>query len=372
MPKILQIGKHFYPDRGGIETVTQNISDALLPHDIIADVLCLKSLKEYRELDRKYDVYRTASQFSIGNKYFSTEYLIQISKLQNGYDCAIIHMPHPLAAIGVLAFWRKPYVLLWHADIPQKPIRALMSPIDRSLIFRSAANIGPTPVHLTGSHHSEQLLPKQQIIGFPFDKSRWPPPTRGSKTARKIIEFANGRKIILSVGRLVGYKGFDILIASANKLSDQSVIVIVGQGPLYATLQNQIDQADLADRVILTGGVEEQDIADLFSICDIVTMPSVSAAEMYGMTQVEAMSFGKPLVSTNIIGSGVPYVNKHDFTGLVVEPRDSAALATALNRLIDDDVLYARLSAGASRSFNENHDMESFGLKFADLIKSIC
>jgi rhamnosyl/mannosyltransferase len=83
------------------------------------------------------------------------------------------------------------------------------------------------------------------------------------------------------------------------------------------------------------------------------------------------MAFGKPMVSTRLPRSGVPCVNRHDETGLLVEPRDSVALAVALNRLAVDPVLYRRLADGAARSFRNDHDIASTSRAYAELIRAV-
>ena len=75
------------------------------------------------------------------------------------------------------------------------------------------------------------------------------------------------------------------------------------------------------------------------------------------------------MVSTDIPRSGVPQVNRHDETGLIVPPRDAAALAQALNQIAGDPALHARLARGAAASVRDNHAPEVVGRRLAEVIR---
>jgi glycosyltransferase involved in cell wall biosynthesis len=87
--------------------------------------------------------------------------------------------------------------------------------------------------------------------------------------------------------------------------------------------------------------------------CDIFCLPSVSRNEAFGLVLVEALYFGKPLVTTNVEGSGMNYVNKHNETGLVVPPKNSKALAEAINTILSNEKLYEKFSKNALERFKE-------------------
>ena len=370
--RLLQIAKHFYPDMGGIETVTQNISEMLPAHGIEADVLCTATRASYPPLDVPYTVYRCAPGLHFGrNKSFSPEYLRQIARLSASYDCGLIHLPNPVAVAGVLAAWRRPLIALWHADIPQAPIRALAAPLDWALARKAASIIGPTAVHLTQSHRAAAIGAKGVAIFYPFDPSRLPAPTGASPVADQVRTFLRGRRMSISIGRLVAYKGFDVLIEAAKRFDNDLAAVIVGGGPLEQELRAAVARAGMADRVMLTGPIPDAALADLLDMAWMGCMPSVTAAEMYGVAQVEAFAFGKPVVSTRLARSGVSTINQHDGTGLVVEPGDAAALATAMRRLATDDALHSRLAAGARASFGTDHAIGPISQRYADLIRAV-
>jgi len=124
------------------------------------------------------------------------------------------------------------------------------------------------------------------------------------------------------------------------------VTVIGGGGPLAQALAARIDALGLSERVLLPGRIPDAELAAWLAACDVFCLPSVSRAEMFGIVQLEAMAFGKPVVATAIPGSGVPWVNRHGETGLVVSPGDVDALAAALSALLADASLRARLGQG--------------------------
>ena len=128
--KLLQLGKHFFPDTGGIESITQTISEMLPAHDIDADVLCTATRSDYPPFDPSYRVIRCRPTIRFGrNKDISLDYVRQVRALRDDYDVALIHMPNPVAVVAARAFWRKPIIQLWHADIPQRAIRTLTAPL---------------------------------------------------------------------------------------------------------------------------------------------------------------------------------------------------------------------------------------------------
>lgn len=369
MIRVLQLAKHFDPDTGGIETVTINISEVLLKHNIQADVLCTEVKGPYEERGRGYRVIRCKADLSFGNKRLSWQYLQQGRRLERDYDCAIVHIPNPLAVLAALN-WKKPIIPLWHADIPQWPVRWASMAFDNWMLRKAATIIGPTPVHLKESRHSRAMVGRGVIIPYPFDQTMIPTATGQTEMTARLRAFRRGRAMSISVGRLVPYKGFDVLIDAARYFGDRLCALIVGSGPLHDELAEKIEIAGLADRVMLAGRLSSDELADAFAQATLGCMPSVTAAEMYGMSQVEAMAVGLPMVSTNIARSGVPFVNRDGETGLVVEPGNSKLLSAAMLRLVEDRELWQKLSRGAAESITRDHDINAVGERYAHLIRN--
>lgn len=168
---------------------------------------------------------------------------------------------------------------------------------------------------------------------------------------------------ILSSGRLVEKKGFDVLIEALALLRDRGrdfEAEIAGSGPLEPTLRAQIDRLGLGDRVTLTGQpLLQEDLPGFMAGGDIYTLACVRApdGDIDGLPQMlmEAMACERPVVSTDLVG--IPDLVRDEETGLLVPPEDPVALAGALERLADDPALADRL-AQAGR----DHVRETFSL----------
>lgn len=155
---------------------------------------------------------------------------------------------------------------------------------------------------------------------------------------------------ILSSGRLVEKKGFEYVIDACRILVDRGLPVrctIAGSGPLEDALRRRIREADLADRITVTGeAMMQEQIPELMHSADVYCLPCVWASDddVDGLPQMlmEAMACGLPVVSTRLVG--IPDLVIHESTGLLAEPNDAPGLADCLHRLHDEPELAARLA----------------------------
>jgi rhamnosyl/mannosyltransferase len=144
----------------------------------------------------------------------------------------------------------------------------------------------------------------------------------------------------------------------------------VGDGPLRQSLEQLARDLGIDDRITFAGRVSDADRLAWFGRADVVALPSVSRQEAFGMVQVEAMLTGRPVVSTSL-PTGVPWVNQHGESGLVVPPGDSAALAGALRLLFGDPDLRARLGEGGRARANRLFTAERMCAEFASLCRGV-
>jgi glycosyltransferase involved in cell wall biosynthesis len=170
---------------------------------------------------------------------------------------------------------------------------------------------------------------------------------------------ANPVAHIISVGRLVAFKGFDYLIDACGELARRGLdftCEIIGDGPLRDELQARIDTLQLSPRVKLPGSLSQGAVIEKLRAADIFALASVTdkqgASDVFPTVIIEAMATARPVVSTRL--AGIPELVGHGETGLLVAPGDAIALVQALEELIRDPEL--RSSYGrAGRARIEQH-----------------
>src|SRR5947207_6404199 len=168
-----------------------------------------------------------------------------------------------------------------------------------------------------------------------------------------------GRVEILSIGRLVAFKGFEYLIEACEQLRQRNVqfhCEIVGDGPLRERLQQQIDELRLGDRVTLEGALPQGRVMEKLRGCDIFALASTiddhGASDIFPTVILEAMASARPVVSTMTAGISESVVDKE--TGLLVDAGESGLFADALEILCRNPELRVRCG-GAGRTRVERH-----------------
>jgi len=181
------------------------------------------------------------------------------------------------------------------------------------------------------------------------------------------LAWAKGRPLILSVGRLVPYKGLDTLLAAATRLKGKAAFIIVGGGPLHEGLQAEILRLKLADTVRLVGRQSVENLNDLFARCDLFCMTSNDRAEAFGVVLLEAMRAGLPIVATKIPDSGVSWVNLHEYSGENITLNDAGQLADTIARLTSDSRLLASYGRQARMRYESEFTQEQMTAGFLAL-----
>ncbi|MFA5034929.1 MAG: glycosyltransferase [Candidatus Margulisiibacteriota bacterium] len=331
--KVLQVVKHYYPYRGGVESYTREVVLGL--KDIPGLSLEVLTANEAREtVEEKVDGVPVTRVASFGEK-FSVPLCPTFPYWLRQKPAEIKHfqMPFPLAEFAELLGPKKSkLVVSWHSDIVKQVVqRKLYEPFLRRFLDRADKILVATPHHITSSLFLPDYKEKCAIVPYGIDPRRFSaiePDDPKVLALRGDAEF-----VILFVGRLVYYKGVEFLIRAMTEVNGK--LLIIGDGPLKEELAALIATLGLQEKVRILPNVGDEALPYYYQACDLFVLPSIANSEAFGIVQVEAMACGKPVITTDL-PTGVTYVNQRGVTGLVVPIKDSLALAKAINELRAD------------------------------------
>lgn len=379
--KVLHVGK-FYPIRGGVEKVMWDLTRGLGERDVKVDMLCAKLPQDPADYaDRAMEIPSAGPSFPEGTmvlklnrnarvicvpafrKVAATMISPAMSKTLRKmikeaetegepYDVVHVHHPDPMAALALrLSGWKGKVVLHYHSDIlKQKGLMKLYKPLQEWLLKRADIIVGTTPVYVSESPYLALYQDKTTYLPIGIN-----PLSADDAAVAKIRSKFPGKKIVWSLGRLVGYKGYQYLVEAVKYLPEDYVLVIGGEGPLLQDLEKRARYDEVSDRIRFIGRVSAEDCSAWYAASDVFALSSIWRTEAFAIVQIEAMSLGKPVVSTRIPGSGVSWVNKDGVSGKTVPVCDSKALADAIIEVVENSEKYGE---GAKKRFESKFTFE--------------
>ncbi|MFH0839972.1 MAG: glycosyltransferase [Candidatus Omnitrophota bacterium] len=172
---------------------------------------------------------------------------------------------------------------------------------------------------------------------------------------RKKAGIVPGDFLIMSVGNLRPVKGYSFIfdaVKALQKKGEDVKLVIVGDGSYKKTLEADLANKGISDKVVFAG--EREDVSDFLSMADAFVMASLWEGMPNAL--LEAMLAGLPVITTKV--GGIPEVVCDNENGILVEPKDGRALAEAIERIIKNEVLRKRLGENAKSYIKENFDIK--------------
>ena len=325
---ILLLNKAYPPWPGGIERHVRHLAEGLAGRGWIVSVLCSGS-HAFSSEERlpNLRIHRTRRWGTVWSQPISPGILWQTRQIKA--DIVHVHTPFPLGMPACLLRGKPtPLVVTWHSDVVrQRFARPLLAPLEHLLLQRSAAIVATSPPLVDQSRILRRFRQKCHVIPLGIDPTPFTSPDPAVRELAGSLRTSLPRPLVVFVGRLVGYKGVDVLIRALQPIDVSALIV--GDGPLRPALERLARREGVERRVKFVGHVPDHDLPAYLHAADVFVLPSISRNEAFGMCQLEAMAAGLPVISTDLPG-GVPWVNRHNETGLVVPPKDVQALAEAI------------------------------------------
>jgi len=345
--QVLQVGKYYPPEYGGIESHLQLLAEELSKW---VDVRVLAAMGAHGRLSQKPDteVFRFRPIITLAGAPICPGMVPKIAF--SDADVVHVHLPNPGAVLAYLASGhRGRLVASWHSDVVrQKKLLGLYAPIQYLFLSLCDAVVVGAKEHLESSDQLGRWADRCRVIPYgirvnDFDAPDYPTVKR--------IRAVFGPRIVMTAGRLVYYKGFEHLIRAMRQVD--ATLIIVGDGPDYPQLEQLAWDLGVRSRVVFAGRVE--DVKPYYYAADVFVLPSVARSEAFGIVQLEAMACRKPVVNTSL-QTAVPSVSLDGVTGLTVPPADAGALATALKRLLKDHELRFKFGEAARKRVEAGFD----------------
>lgn len=330
-PSVLHIFKIYYPDLfGGTLTVIRDICASLKDAFASAVLVCSQSAEQREIVVNDVPVERVRSFGNLLSLPAAPTYPWRLWRKIADHDLLALHAPFPLAdLVFAFGFGRKrPLVVHWHADIvTHAGLRWFVEPLMRRTLQRAKAIIVSDHVLVDNAPLLREFEDKCHVVPFGID-------TSGYDWPKIEPHHVNDRgRLVLACGRLVPYKGFDVLIRAAAAHNFE--VWIIGEGAERPRLTQLITELGLEERVRLLGSVNDCERIKLMCLADVFVMPSVTNAETFGLVQLEAMAAGRPVVNT-ALDTAVPRVARHGMEAITVPPGDAEKLGEAIDTLIRD------------------------------------
>ena len=346
-PRVLITGKAYDPHIGGIETVMQQTAEYMRRYAKTKVLCCRDSFGLTKKAKvRGVNVTYAGSFGTLASCPLSLSYFGEFRRKVMLSDAVELHLPFPLCDLALLLSGYKGRVIVaWHSDVVrQKTLLRLYRPLRRWLLRRADAILVATKAHIDSAPDLQEFREKCVIIPYGIDPAEYD--RRPHQHPYDAHLYDKSAKKILFTGRLVYYKGADILLEAFANLRQNAELFFAGTGVLEDDLRQRAETLGIAERVHFLGRRMTPDLRDFFADCDLFVLPSVANSEAFGIVQLEAMVYGKPVINT-ALPTGVPLVSIGGETGLTVPPSDAAALTGAMETLLSDDALRAQYGKAA-------------------------
>ena len=356
--RVLHISKYYYPYLGGTESVCQDIVEGLKEYE--NRVICFNDSNRTVCCEiNGIQILRIGCFMKVASQSCSLFYYYYLKRNIQSWQPDIIHFHHPNPFVAFLLVRLIPantkLIVHWHLDITkQKYIYPLVKRNERRLLERADSVIVTSPQYRDASLPLKPFLQKVKVVANGINIHRFDLQCNDEMRIKDIHKKYHYKRLIFFVGRHVEYKGLRYLIEAEKYVTTDCHIVIAGQGPLTEELKAK---ANLG-RVSFVGRLSNDDLRCYLHAADVFAFPSITKNEAFGLALAEAMYCRCPDVTFYIEGSGVNWVSLNGVTGIEVDNSDSKKYASAIDKLLRDDLLRKQYADAARKRVVEYFTIE--------------
>ncbi|MDR0919103.1 MAG: glycosyltransferase [Oscillospiraceae bacterium] len=348
--RVLQITKYYSPHIGSIETAVKTLVDTIKDYADISVLSCQEKGLAVSDIIDDTIITRSNTITDIHDEPISFGFINDFKDFSKRADIVHIHLPFPLASLAFfLSKFKGKIVISWYYDTKS----ILLKPLVWSLLSKAHCIIAP----------SQKLIDTSEFLGDFRDKCKVVPLSVNIEKYEKTdtyplltekLRYPHNKKILF-VGRLTASKGIEVLL-SAFKHINGGELFIVGQGNLLNDLKVYSEINKMGEKIHFLGILDDEDLYSAYADCDFSVFPSVSD-ENFGIVQLEAMVFGKPVINTDL-PTGVAEISLDKLTGITVPVNDVLALAGAMQKLINDEELVRLMGLNSYKRVRQLYSAE--------------
>jgi rhamnosyl/mannosyltransferase len=376
--RVCHLGKYYHPATGGIENHVRTLALAQAELGCSVSVLCVNHRdRRGRDVtfhglartagavdhDGRVRVVRIGKLGSVARFDLLPGLRSALETAASQADLLHLHAPNPAMTIGLqLSRLRVPVVISHHSDIiRQRLLGALFSPFERRCYRGAARVLATSPRYIEGSRTLLGVRDRVEPMPLGLDLSPFLTPDEAARAYSRRLSADLPGPIWMTAGRMVYYKGLENAIRALREVP--GTLLMVGSGPLKPTLEALADRLGVRERLRMPGRLSASELVGCFHAATAFWFPSNARSEGYGLVQVEAMASGCPVINTDIPASGVPWVCRHDESGLTIPVNDPSALAAAARRILNEPGLRSRLASEGRRQAVERFGVMTMALE---------
>lgn len=368
--KLLHIGKYFYTHKGGIETA-------------IKEIINTNNIKKYNQtlisFSDKNETYKINNTnffnfkvlFTLFSQPFSFCYFFRVIMELNKHNVIIFHYPNFLVLIFSLFVKsdNKLYVY-WHADIINyHGLSFFISQLEKLMLTKATKIIIGTKIYAKESKILNGFQSKLEFIRYGINSLHQVENYKETLFFKKELAKLSKKKILLSVGRLVKYKGFDQLIKVMDYVNDNIFLYIVGNGHEYSNLISLIKKNKKKNIKILRN-LSDYNLEVLYKSSFLYISCSQGRQESFGISLLEAQKFSLPIITTNTETTGMFEININGKTGYNLRTRDKLRVSNKINYLSKNKSLMQKFKKASNYNFNSFYKSEVMQKKLNHLISN--
>jgi phosphatidylinositol alpha-1,6-mannosyltransferase len=350
--RVLWITANFPPEIGGLQVYAERLTDGLAAY---CQVGLVTAAHHARPHDRAIVHFPVASITVPGGPAGWQEANDEVAAVIAEFGPDIVHFASANEAIFRPVIGRSLPVVAsvhgndltapWQRTPGRNPLRCILEGLN------ACDRIIAVSYHTAGLVRRWGAKAPTTVLRSGCDLDFFQPAPPSGDATRLRYRLPAGLPILLTVARLVPRKGHLVIAEAIARLTSPVSWLVVGDGPIRASLEDAVARAGTTDRVRLTGEVSREELRSIYQSCDLFVLTPEERrigdrydSEGFGLVFLEAGACGKPVIGSDVSGCREAVI--HGMTGLLVPPADPQALAEAIESVLNHGELATELGQG--------------------------